>query len=167
MHLMSAEERPVLAALARAAVELTGAEGAAVLAVRGEDVVVLAGARLGSDDGAVRFVLAGGQPLSLVPADGRGDAPATLCLPCLGGDAVVGALELHGRAGAGPFDAAATRVGALLVDVVGAELTVERRGSAGTPSPAQLGAELAELAARDRVRYDAIAQGLGALLAGG
>src|SRR3954454_13185552 len=119
MHLMSAEERPVLAALARAAVELTGAQGAAVLAVRGEDVVVLAGARLGSDDGAVRFVLAGGQPLSLVPADGKGDAPATLCLPCLG---VVGALELHGRAGAGPFDAAATRAGALLADVVGAEL---------------------------------------------
>jgi GAF domain-containing protein len=184
---MSADENPVLSALARAAAELTEAAGAAVVAVRGEEIVVLAsrgpdpqravGDRLGPGDQAVRFVLAGGQSMSLAPAaaapegvgtdDPRTAARASMCLPCIGEDGAIGALELHGRLGHGPFDVAATRVAALLADVACAELAVDRGGATAAPSPGELSAELVQLAARDRARYEAVALALGALLAGG
>lgn len=187
---MSANENPVLSAVARAAAELTEAGGAAVVAVRGEEIVVLAsrgpepqravGDRLGPGDEAVRFVLAGGQSMSLAPATAATGAPgatgaddtgaagrASMCLPCIGEDGAVGALELHGRPGHGPFDVAAVRVAALLADVVCAELLADRGGPSAAPSPSELSAELAQLATRDRTRYEAVALALGALLAGG
>jgi hypothetical protein len=186
---MAAADQRVLTAIARAAAELTDASGVAIVVGRGQEVVVVAaegaepqravGDRLGPGDDTLSFVLAGGQSMSLAPVMGPGhgaphagtpanDAPrASICVPCTAGDAVIGALELRGPAGGAPLGIDAVRVAALLADVVTAELLAERGGRASVPAPGELGAELAQLAARDGARYEAIASAIAALLSGG
>jgi GAF domain-containing protein len=164
-------EWPVLAAIARAAAELTEATGSAVVALRGSALMIVAvggsdptraiGERPASDD-SLSYVAAGGQSLSLADAHG-----ASLCVPCVRGEGVVGALELRRGAAAGPFSVAAARVAELLADVLAAELQQHRDGRGSAPPPEELAGELAELAIADRVRYEAIAWALAALLGGG
>lgn len=185
---MEAHERPVLSAVARAATELTDASEATVVAVRGQRVMVVAvaglaprrqvGEYLEPGDDTLSFVLACGQSLSVVPTDGdrRDDAAArlpaassaaSLCVPCVGADGVVGAVELSGRSQSGPFDVAATRVAELLSEIATAALAQDRVSLSAGPTPDELASELAQLAAIDEPRYRAIAWALEALLAGG
>jgi GAF domain-containing protein len=164
-------EQPVLSAIARAAAELTEASGSAVVALQGSARVVVAvggsdptraiGDRPAPED-SLSFVTAGGQSISLAEAHG-----ASLCVPCAGANGVVGALELRRGAGAGPFSLEAARVAALLADVLTAELEQGRDGRGNAPTPSELAGELAQLAATDRLRYEAIAWALAALLGGG
>jgi hypothetical protein len=168
-------ERPVLAAVARAAAELTGASGAAVVAPRGEEIVVLAvagphpervvGERLKPGDDTLSFVLGAGQGLSLARADGAGSSCASMCVPCSGPEGVLGAVELRGAAGAGQFSVEAVRAAALLAEVATAALGAGAEAHA--PTPSELSAELVELAASDGARYAAVALAIEALLAGG
>jgi hypothetical protein len=185
---MAAADPRVLTTIAQAAAELTAASSVAVVVGRGQEVVVVAvegaepqrtvGDRLGAGDDTLSFVLAGGQSMSVAPAPGAGHgAPdlgtpaqasrASMCVPCMADDAVIGALELRGPAGGAPFGIDAVRVATLLADVVTAELLAERGSRASVPAPGELGAELAQLAARDSARYEAIASVVEALLSGG
>jgi GAF domain-containing protein len=181
-------ERPVLSAVAHAAAELTDAKRAAVVALRGRRAIVVAaagleprrtvGEQVGPSDDTLSFVLACGQSLSVGPPDGdrHGDAAArpraaagtaTLCVPCVGPEGVVGALELNGRLQSGPFDVAATRVAELLAEIVTAALAEDRGSPSTAPTPDELASELAQLAVIDEARYRAIAWALESLLAGG
>ncbi len=175
---------PVLQAVARAAAELTQAAGATVLAVRDDELVVLAtagpepgravGERLERGDGALAYALAAGQSLAVSPArprPGEGaptaatDEPvATMCVPCLGTDGVIGALELRGTPMGEPFDVSAGRIAEALAVIAAAELE-EDPGTRAVPSPSELAAELDRLSADDAPRYSAIASALAALLA--
>jgi GAF domain-containing protein len=194
---LEADERPVLAAVARAATELTGARGAVVVAVRDRGALVLAtagpepgravgeqldptrivGDRLEAGNDTLSFVLASGQALSIVLADGddqgdlatRGHAAsgaASLCVPCVAAEGVVGALELIGGSGSGSFDVAATRVAELLAEIATAALAEDGGTPATAPAPDELAAELTALAAIDQTRYRAVARALESLLAG-
>jgi GAF domain-containing protein len=164
-------ESPVLDAIARTAAELTDATGSAVLALRGSARVVVAvggsdppwavGERPAADD-SLSYVAAGGQSLSLAEAHG-----ASLCVPCIGGDGVVGALELRRDGASEPFSVESAHVAGLLADALAAALEQDRDVHAGAPTPGELAGELAQLASTDRVRYDAIARAVAALLGGG
>jgi GAF domain-containing protein len=136
------------------------------------------GEQLEPGDDTLSFVLSCGQSLSVGPADGdrRGDAPpparaegrpACLCVPCVGTDGVIGALELSGGARSGPFDIAATRVAELLAEIATAALAEDRADPTSAPAPEEIASGLARLAATDEVRYRAIAWALESLLAGG
>lgn len=174
---------PVLEAVARAAAELTRAAGAAVLAVRDDELVVLAaagpepgrtvGEHLERGDGALAYALAAGQTLAVSPArregegatrDANDEAAATICVPCLGADGVIGALELRGAPQGEPFGVSAGRVAEALAVIAAAELE-ENRGTAAVAAPGELAAELGRLAAEDALRYRAIASAVSALLA--
>jgi len=158
----------VLNAIAQAAAELTDAGEAAVVAARGDEIVVVAvagaraertvGQRLTTGDDALSFALAGGQSLSV---------GSSTCVPCLGADGVLGALALRGGPAAGSFGVEATRTATLLAAIAAAHLEEGGGYRASARTPSELGAELAELAASDTSRYDAIASALETLLAGG
>jgi hypothetical protein len=167
---MSAAASGVLEAVVHGAAEATGAAGVALVALRDEELRVLA---IGGDrdgrapgevvvpgDGPLGYVLASGQPLSLSP----GADEATLCVPCLGPEGVLGALELRG---AQPFTPEASRLAALFADVAAAALQESGLATESGPSPAELAAELARLAEADPARYAAMASVIGALLAHG
>jgi len=174
------DPRSVYAAIARGAAEATGAATAIVVGRHGEDVHVLAvegeaqGRAVGEDvmagESSLGFVLASGQALSLArrEAPEGGDASdASLCVPCLGTVGVLGALELRGRPDADSFTPEAGRLAALFADVAAASLAAGDLGAEPGPSPAELGAELAQLAEADPARYGAVASVIGALLAHG
>lgn len=183
---MERADIPLLQAVARAAAALTDAGEAAVIALHGEEIVVLAvagaeaqrtpGQRLAPGEDPLSYALAAGQSLTLAPTRtraGPGTAEdqeavsqqASLCIPCSGDDGIVGALDLRGRAGAGLFSQAAARAAVLLADIVTAALeAAEEGGRPAAPAPGELAAELAALAASDASRYGAIAGALQSLL---
>ena len=167
---MSTPASGVLGAVAQGAAEATGAGGVALVARHGEELNVVAvgghrdGRALGEvvspGEGALGYVLASGQPMSLSP----GPEETTLCIPCLGVEGVLGALELRGDRA---FTPEASRLAGRFADIAAAAL--QEGGVAGEsgPSPAELGAELARLAEADPARYAAMASVIGALLAHG
>jgi hypothetical protein len=116
-------------------------------------------------DSQLQYVLATGQPLSI--GTSPGDARPLLCVPCVGAEEILGALEIRGAAERGPFAPEATRLAALVADLAGAVLDSGDAPAATRPSPAELGSELTRLAETDARRYDAVASVLGALLAHG
>ena len=167
---MSASDR-VLATIARKALDATGASGASVLA-RGDDtdlrVVVSVrggaqrapGASVPADD--LGFVLAAGQPLSLV----RKEAGPLLAAACTDGQTVHGVLELTRSPGGEPFAADATPLVALLAEIAGTAMA-EGAGEEAAPTPAELAAELGRLQQADPARYAAVSTAVGALLSHG
>jgi hypothetical protein len=174
--------RRVLDAIIRAAAQLTEASAAVVAAREGDEIVVVAvagadprrfvGQRLVPGDDALAYVLAGGQAMSLIAERPQAALPAadpaaretTMCLPCIGAEGAVGALEL--RRDVEPFAARETRVAELLADVVAAELESRSDTRGDVPTPDELSAELRQLAAGDPSRYTAVAWALEALLSG-
>jgi len=175
----------VFDAIARGTAEATGAASVAVIGRHDEDLRVVAaagpeaGRKVGDEvapgEESVGFVLASGQTLSLGPQTekpgGAGmvhRAPgAVLSVPCLGGEGVLGLVEVRGHPGIEPFPPDATRVTTLFAEVAAAMLEEAGDGADSTPGAAELGAELGRLADADPARYSAIASVIGALLAHG
>ena len=132
----------VLQAIARAALDATGAEASWVLSLEGERLRAvgasgpgtadLRGSELPVSEGTAGYVVSSGQPMAIVPraadarlADGNGNrlglVPVSiLCVPCHYGDAVVGALELVDKAGGVPFSFDDVELVTLLGSIVGA-----------------------------------------------
>ena len=167
---MSRGADPILQALLEAAATTLGADGGAIAArsASGADIVGAfgqtahsVGAEVGDDAETLGFVLGSAQPTAAV----EDDTPI-LCVPCLTGDGVVGALELVRDPGREPFGAEALDSAAALASVAAAVIagSDERRI---VVSAAELGAELARLEAADPLRYATVAQLTQALLAHG
>ena len=161
-------------AIARGAADAAEAAGASIVGARGDEVYVVAvagadprrsaGDAVPPDDQSLGFVLASGQTLSLGPKDG---SPSLLCVPCLGAEGVLGALELRAAPGIGSFSPQANRLATLFAEIAAAALVAGGLEMDTGPSPAELAAELARLAEADPGRYAAIAAVVGALLAHG
>jgi hypothetical protein len=161
-------------AIASGAADATDAAGAAVVGARGDEVEVVAvagsapgrsaGDPVAPGDDSLGFVLASGQTLSLGPRDG---SVAVLCVPCLGAEGVLGALELRAGPGVDSFSPEASRLAALFAEIATAALVAGGLEVDTGPSPAELAAELARLQDADPSRYAAIASAVSALLAHG
>jgi phosphoserine phosphatase RsbU/P len=179
---------PVLQAVARAALDATGAAASWVLALEGDRLQAVAaageragelvGTRLSAGGGTPGYVVSSGQPIAIAasggdPRLGDGLAPrlgrppvAVLCAPCLYDDAVVGALELIDKAGGKPFSFDDVELVTLLGGIAGAALSVSGPEPAVRP-PTEFSAELAQLASSDPVAYAKLSVVLEALLARG
>jgi GAF domain-containing protein len=179
---------PVLQAIARAALDGTGADTSWVLSLEGERLRALgaAGPRAGEllgvelpvGVGTAGYVVSSGQPMAIAPrgADARlvdglgarlGRVPASvLCVPCHHDDAVVGALELVDKAGGGPFSFDDVELVTLLGTIAGAALSVAGTEVIARP-PAEFASELAQLAVSDPAAYARLSVVLEALLARG
>lgn len=179
---------PVLAAILQAGIGATGAGGGWLLAVRGDRLSVVAasgpypmtGITVGAGEGTAGFVVASGQPLAMAPSAGDprftegvmaipGRRPTSvLSVPCATDDGVLGALELVDKSGGGAFGFDDVELATVLADIAGVALgQLDDDIGPGVPDPAQLGGELARLAATAPDRYAAVATVLSALLASG
>ncbi len=169
-----------------AAVDVTAATVGWLLAVDGDELVVVAaaggeapGSRVGRRvpvAGTAGFVVSSGQPAAIEspPDDASnegaggldGNPAGVLAAPC-GDEDVIGVLEVARPQGGDPFTIDDIEEITLLARVAGAAL--EARGGAGpaVPTPAQLGRELADLAAANPARYAAVARMLDAVLGQG
>jgi hypothetical protein len=182
---VNAAQPGLLHAIAQGAAEATGAASVTLVGRRDDELRVLAA---GGDDPAhavgdevppgnesLGFVLASGQTLALGPrlepsSESKGvhrTPSATLCVPCLGTEGVLGALELLGRPGVTSFEPEATRLATVFAEIAAAALLAGGLGVEAGPSHGELAAELARLQDTDPARYAAIASVLGALLAHG
>jgi sigma-B regulation protein RsbU (phosphoserine phosphatase) len=179
---------PVLQAIARAALDATGAEASWVLGVEGDRLRAMgaAGPRVGEllgvaipvGAGTVGYVVSSGQPMAIAPRGGDprlseglgarlGRMPASvLCVPCHHEDAIVGALELVDKAGGVPFSFDDVELVTLLGGIAGAALSVAGAEVPPRP-PAELAGELVELAGSDPAAYARLSVVLEALLARG
>jgi GAF domain-containing protein len=195
----SPNDRPrstVLAVIA-AAVEATAATAGWILETRDGELTIVAahggspawsgslvGRRARAGVGTAALVVQSGQPVALQPGRGSlGDelgtellqrSPVSLvCVPCLDGEAVVGALQLVDKGGGGPFDFDDVELATLLGTIAGPALreaaAADRPGRAGpgtpAPTPEGLGRDLARLAEADPVRFATAARVVEALLA--
>lgn len=185
----SARSRPTLVAVVRAAVDATGATAGWLLEHDDADLAVVAahggspgwtssllGRRAGVAGGTASMVVQSGQPVALQPGRGaRRDELATellarapvslLCVPCLDGDAVVGALQLVDKAGGGPFDFDDVELATLLGGIAGVALRDLGAVAVDEPTPESLGRDLARLAVEEPGRFAAAARVIEALLA--
>jgi GAF domain-containing protein len=179
-----------LAALVAAAVDGTGATAGWLLEHRDGELVIVAaqggsprwaasliGRRAGGGAGTAALVVQSGQPVALQPGSGalRDELGATLlernpvslvCVPCLTGEEVVGALQLVDKTGGGPFDFDDVELATLLGTIAGAAL--RELGTVAVddvPSAEALGRDLARLAELDPARFAAAARVVAALLA--
>jgi GAF domain-containing protein len=179
---------PVLQAIARAALDATGAGAGWVLALEGERLRAvgaagegageLIGTQLPAGAGTAGYVVSSGQPIALAPSghdprlgEGLGarlgrPATAVLCVPCLHDDIVLGALELVDKAGRVPFSFDDVELVTLLGGIAGAALGVAGTETAARP-PGEFSAELAQLATSDPAAYARLSVVLEALLARG
>ncbi len=175
----------VLDEIVAAAVDVTAATVGWLLRVDGDELVVVAaaggdapGARVGRRvpvAGTAGFVVTSGQPAAIEspPADESnlgaggldGNPAGVLAAPC-GDEDVVGVLEVARPAGSDPFTIDDIEELTLLARVAGAALEAGDE-SAAVPSPAELGRELAALAAGHPARYAAVARMLDAVLGQG
>jgi hypothetical protein len=126
--------------------------------------------------GTAALVVQSGQPVALQPGSGalRDELGAELlernpvslvCVPCLTGEVLVGALQLVDKAGGGPFDFDDVELATLLGRIAGAAL--RELGTVAVddvPSPEGLGRDLARLADVDPVRFAVAARVVAALL---
>ncbi len=172
----------VFDAIVTAAVDVTAATVGWLLRVDGDEMVVVAAAGGGAPGdrvgrrlpavGTAGFVVASGQPAAIesppgdesnVGAGGLDGNPAgVLAAPC-GDEDVVGVLEVARPSGSAPFTIDDIEEVTLLARIAGAALEA-REESAAAPAPAELGRDLARLAAADPARYAAVARMLGAVL---
>lgn len=181
---------PVLAAIAKAAADVTCAAAGWVVGVDGDRLVVravagdapgsLVGTEVPAGSGAAGYVVASGQPLALAsragdPRAAEGLAAAlgrppgsVLCVPCETEEGVVGALELVDRAGGGSFSFDDVELATLLAGIAGVAMVSDgdSHDHPVAPSPSELADGLARLAADDPARYPAVA-GVVASLVGG
>lgn len=175
----------VLDEIVMAAVDVTAATVGWLLAVDGDDLVVVAAAggeapgdRVGRRvevSGAAGLAVASGQAAALdsppddesnVGAGGLDGNPAgVLAAPC-GHDDVIGVLEVARPEGSGPFTVDDIDEVTLLARVAGAALEA-RDDAASVATPQELAAELAALASADPRRYAAVARMLDAVLGQG
>lgn len=181
---------PVLAAIVKAAADVTRAVAGWVVGIDGEGLVVravagkapesLVGTPVAASGGAVGYVVSSGQPLALAARAGDaraaeglaavlGRAPGSvLCVPCEADDAVVGALELVDKAGGGSFSFDDVELVTLLAGIAGVALVARVAGDAvrspPTPSPSELADGLARLAADAPARYLAVAAAVASLV---
>lgn len=172
---------PVLAAIAKAAADVTGAAAGWLVAVEADRLVVravageapdsLVGTEVTAGEGAAAYVVASGQPLALTaragdPRAAEGlaavlgrPAGSVLCVPCEVLDGVTGALELLDKAGGGSFSFDDVELATLLAGIAGVALAAAvPSGVPAPPSPSALAAGLARLAADAPDRYPAVAQ---------
>lgn len=181
----------VLAAIGKAALDVTGAAAGWVVGVDGEHLVVravtgaapesLVGTLVAASGGAVGYVVSSGQPLALatrasdaLAAEGLagvlGRAPGSvLCVPCEADDVVVGALELVDKAGGGSFSFDDVELVTLLAGIAGVAIVSGRGAAEGRqpgPSPADLAEGLARLATDAPARYAAVAEVVATLVRG-
>lgn len=181
--------RPLLRTIVQTALEGTGA-GAGWLAAPVDDaelaIVAVAGdgafveralwQRTPLGTGLAGMVLQSGQPVALVPSPGTSPDPwaaallgreptSVVCVPCHDEDQLAGVLQLVDRTGGGPFSFDDVELVTLLAQIAGTALLEGAGSSARVAAPAQLGSELTRLADADPVRYAAVAQAVGALLA--
>jgi GAF domain-containing protein len=184
----SIRPRPTLVAVVTAAVDATGATAGWLLEHHDGDLVVVAvhggtpawatsllGRHAGATTGSAALVVQSGQPVALQPGSGSLDdelgtellqrSPVSLvCVPCLDGDAVVGALQLVDKAGGGPFDFDDVELASLLGTIAGAALREVGAVAVDAPTPERLGRDLARLADADPARFAAAATVVEALL---
>lgn len=180
---------PVLAAIVIAAADVTGASAGWVVGVDGDELRVravagdaprsLVGTALAPGAGAAGYVVASGQPLALAsraadPRAAEGLAAAlgrppgsVLCVPCETEDGVVGALELVDKEGGIGFSFDDVELATLLAGIAGAALAGGTPVAPTPPSPSELTAGLARLAADAPARYAAVAHAVAALVDGG
>jgi GAF domain-containing protein len=184
---MTTTADPLLVALADCAVHVTGALRGWIVVREDERLTVVAGAGAGASalvgrelDGeteaeTVRFVVASAQPFAMAPHPDEsrgpaglaglvGDGPAPLvCVPCIGRDAVIGALEMSRPAGADGFAPDDVALATALAHVAAVALG-QQGGGAAAATPKELAEELAQLQASDSERYSHIAAAVSALL---
>jgi GAF domain-containing protein len=170
---------PVLAAIARAAAEATGAGAGWILSVRGDRLevsavagvapVTLLGSRVAAGSGAAGYVIESGQPLAITP---RGDDPRSaegvaaalgrrpsslVCVPCESKNGISGALELIDKKGGGSFSFDDVELATLLAGIAGVAIDDGFSAAAGEqPSPATFAESLTALAADDPPSYAAL-----------
>lgn len=123
--------------------------------------------------GAKAYVLAAGQPTALLPqpgdtanADGGGSAgipPSLLAVPC-GDDDIVAVLEVSGKANGATFGFDDINALSGLAQVAAALVLERDDATLAVASPAQLGAELENLAQRLPARYVHVARVIEAML---
>lgn len=185
---MTAAAAPVLQALLRAAMDMTGAACGFVLRAEGDVLRVAAavgdgtagvvGRELAAGEGLAGYVVESQQPIALRPS---GDDPrlggdvagllaaqpsSVLCVPCATDDDLVGALELLDSA-AGQFTLDDVEFATALADIAGAALTSGHDALAHVVSPDDLAGELERLSVVDPERYATVATVVAALLARG
>lgn len=179
---------PVLLALTEAAVSGTGGSDGWLLALRGEqlEVVAASGALAASimattvpaDAGTAGFVVGSGQPIAIAPqadhpwatsgiAAVLGRRPGSvLSVPCDSETGVQGALEVVDKYGGGMFTFDDVELATLLAGVAGAALRSRAAGAIRAPEPGELAGDLRHLAENDPSRYEAVATMLAALISG-
>lgn len=177
---------PVLDAIARTAVDATGAsvgwlvavvdDTLEVVAATGTGARALIGRAVPAHAGTAGFVVASGQPIAmnLRPADARrGEGVAALlpdpptsvvCVPCTADDGIVGALELVDKRGADSFTFDDVEVVTLLANVAGAALGHDGAEWLDVPQASALSADLQRLEEADPAQYRRVAVVCRALL---
>jgi len=176
--------RPAYQAIVDAALNATSASSAWLLADHDESGLVVLGtagqAASHQDVGAVieptgakAYVLAAGQPTALLPQPGDaanangggapGIPPSLLAVPC-GDDDIVAVLEVSGKANAATFGFDDINALSGLAQVAAAIVIERDDATYSVASPAQLSAELENLAHRLPARYDSVARVIEALL---
>lgn len=155
--------------------------GLVVVAAHGgspEWAASLVGRPVGVDGATAALVIQSEQPVALQPGSASlqdatsstllGRAPVSLvCVPCVSGERVVGALQVVDRTDGGPFDFDAVELATLLGGIAGAILADPpgaRAAPPEVPRPDVLAADLARLADEDPDRYAAAALVIGALV---
>ncbi len=178
---------PVLAAVVRAATSATGASAGWIVAVRGDELEVVAvsgdvdpaivGTRVSGASGTAGYVVGSGQPMALAsgrddPRLGEGVAAAAgrrpasvVSVPCEDDSAVAGALELIDKAGGGSFSFDDVELATLLAGIAAAALTSGADERRLVPAPEELSGGLRALAAADPSRYATTATLVASLLA--
>jgi hypothetical protein len=174
----------VFDAISRCAAEAVGAAGVAlvgrdgdelrVLAVTGEETGRSVGETVSGSDQSIGFAIASAQTISLGPqspsseSGGVHRAPsASLTVPCLAAEGVMGAIEIRAAPGSGSFSPEAGRIAALFADIAGAALQEPDSGTLSVATAPELAGELTRLAEADPARYAVISSVIGALLAHG
>lgn len=183
---MAASVRPTYQAIVDQALGVTGASTAWLLALADDGLRIVATAGMASDTvelgaeiaptGAQGYVLSSGQPAALMPQptdpanDGAAGYPGVpgslLAAPC-GDETVLGVLELAEKEGAAPFTFDDIEAVAVLASVAGAALSENEEAPSDVVTPAELGAELSRLAARNPGRYADTARIIESLLGQG
>lgn len=176
--------RPAYQAIVDAALNATGAasgwlladqeeHGLSVLATAGQAATHQQVGATIQPQGAKAYVLAAGQPTALLPqpgdtanADGGGAPgipPSLLAVPC-GDDDIVAVLEVSGKPGGATFGFEDINALSGLAQVAAAMVLERNDAVRAVASPAQLAAELDNLAQRLPARYEHVAQVIEALL---
>jgi len=176
----------VIQAVLASAIGATGAGAGWVLAIRGDQLAVIAaigvdglvGTEVSADVGTAGFVVTSGQPLAI--AARAGDArlsegvfslldelpTSILSVPCSSAERTVGALELIEKMGGGRFTFDDVELATLLAGIAAAAIE-ECGNEVSVRPPAELASDFRRLASSDPVEYARVASLVEAILARG